>query len=118
MVIKKAKYFHLKIEDVKWSRNDKGDVYFSEWTGYGPITVPFGKTVFLKRGTRKPVFTMLYKKNRVLEIDIREYLRNHLDYIHDKQVQQVQKDKQQDNVTTSFTDFEKGKSAGDQLSLF
>lgn len=85
MVIKKAKYFHLKIEDVKWKRNDKGDVYFSEWTGYGPIVVLFGKTIFLKRDTRKPVFTMLYK-NRVFEIDVREYLKNHLDYLQDKEI--------------------------------
>ena len=113
MVIKNVKDFHLKIEDVKWKRNDKGDVFFSEWTGYGPINIPYGKTVFLKRGTRKPVFTMLYKKNRVLEIDVREYLKKHLDYLQDKEVQQIQKEKKP-QITKSFDDFENGE----QLSLF
>jgi hypothetical protein len=82
--ISKAKYFKLKIEDMKYHRNDDGTLSFSEWTGYGPIIVPFGHTVFLKRGTRKPVFTMLYGK-KILYIDVREYLKNHVNYLHDKE---------------------------------
>jgi hypothetical protein len=58
----------------------------------------------------------MYKKNRVLEIDVREYLKNHLNYLQDKEAQQIQKDILPNSLTTSFTDFE--KKNGEQLSLF
>jgi len=87
MIIKNSKYFHLKIEDIKWKRNDKGDIFIQEWIGYGPISIPFtNKTVFLKRDTRKPIFKRLFE-NKTLEIDVREYLKNHLNYLQDKELE-------------------------------
>jgi len=88
MKIDDPKYFKLKIEDMKYRRNDDGTLSFSEWTGYGPIRVLFGKTVFLKRGRRLPKFTMRYKhkgKNMILYIDVTKYLKNHVSYLQYKE---------------------------------
>ena len=108
MKIDDPKYFNLKIEDMKYRRNDDGTLSFTVWTGYGPIQIPFGKTVFLKRDTRLPKFTMMYGKTRVLHIDVTKYLKNHVSYLQDKE--------EKDSMTTSFDDFEKKK--GEQLKLF
>lgn len=85
MKISKPQHFKLRIEDVKYYRKEDGTPVFTEWTGYGPVIIPFSHTVFLKRGTRKPQFTMQYGKRRVLTIDVREYLKNHLSYLSDKE---------------------------------
>lgn len=99
MLISKPEFFHLKIEDVKYRRNDDGSLSFSEWTGYGPIQVPFSKKkVYLKRGTRKPKFSMQFGKTRVLQIDLTEYLKIHLNYLNDKE--------ETNNLITTFDDFE------------
>ena len=108
MKISDSKYFKLKIEDVKYIKDNNGDLLFKSWTGYGPIQIPFGKTVFLKRGTRLPKFTMMYGKTKVLHIDVTKYLKNHVSYLQDKE--------ETSNMTTSFDDFEKKK--GEQLKLF
>jgi hypothetical protein len=84
MKIDKAKNFNLRIEDVKYYRKEDGTLVFTEWTGYGPIIVPFGKTLFLIRGTRKPIFT-LERGRKQYHIDVREYLKNHLNYLKDKE---------------------------------
>lgn len=83
MLISKPQHFKLRIEDVKYYRKENGAPVFTEWTGYGPIQVPFGHTLFLKRGTRKTVFT-LSRGDKVFTIDVRDYLKNHLSYLQDK----------------------------------
>lgn len=84
MLISKPQHFKLRIEDVKYYRKEDGTPVFTEWTGYGPVQVPFGHTLFLKRGTRKPQFT-LGRGRRVYTIDVRAYLKNHLNYLLDKE---------------------------------
>jgi hypothetical protein len=114
MKIKDPKYFHFTIEDVKWKRNQNGEIFITEWIGYGPISVPFtDKKIYLKKLSRKPIFTRLFG-NIVLEIDVREHLKRHLLYIEDKEKDQIEKDTK---ITTSFKDFERKKD-GEQLSLF
>jgi hypothetical protein len=114
--IEDPKYFKLKIEDVKYRRNDDGTLSFWEWTGYGPVIIPFGHTIYLNRGTRKPKFTMAYGKTRVLEIDLTKYLTKHISYLQDKEeIENTEipvtpnKPKQLDlfeHIITSFKSFE------------
>ena len=83
MKIDKVKYFKLRIEDVKYYMKDDIPI-FTKWTGYGVVIVPFGQSVFLSRNTRNPVFT-LEKGRKQYHIDTREYLKNHLSYLKDKE---------------------------------
>jgi hypothetical protein len=119
MKISNPKYFHLKIEDMDYRRDDDGNLFFKSWIGYGPITVPFQKkekTIYLNRGTRKPKFTMAYGKTRVLEIDLTKYLTKHISYLQDKEeIENTEipvtpnKPKQLDlfeHIITSFKSFE------------
>jgi len=112
MKIDKVKYFKLKIDDMKYRRNDDGTLSFIEWTGWGYIQIPFGHKVYLKRGTRKPKFTMAYGKTRVLEIDLNKYLTRHISYLQDKEETEIpvtDKPKQLDlfeHIITSFRNFE------------
>ena len=114
MKIDDPKYFKLKIEDVKYRRNEDGTYSFSEWTGYGPIIVPFNHKVYLNRGTRKPKFTMKYGK-KVLWIDLNKYLTKHMSYLKDKEEkaalgdysENIPKEKQLDLFENIITKFEK-----------
>lgn len=117
MRIYKPEHFKLRIEDVKYRRNDDGTLSFISWTGYGPIIVPFSHKVYLNRGTRKPKFTMKYGK-RILWIDLTKYLTRHMSYLKDKEEKEIlgdysenlPKEKQLDlfeNIITKFENFEK-----------
>ena len=115
MTISNPKHFRIKIEDMKHRRNDDGTLSFSEWTGYGPIIVPFSGKVFLKRGTRKPKFTMSYGK-RILYIDLTKYLKRHLDYLESKEDQPPEQQSPEqlglfENIITKFQVFVKNKSS-------
>jgi len=117
MKIDKVKYFKLKIDDMKYRRNDDGTLSFIEWTGWGYIQIPFGYKVYLKKGTRKPKFTMAYGKTRVLEIDLTKYLTKHISYLQDKEEIEntkipviLNKPKQLnlfEHIITKFENFEK-----------
>ena len=71
-IISNPKDFKITIEDSKFIEKN-GKKYFTEWTGYGKIKIPFGEWITINRGTRKAKFRMPMK-GIARDIDISKYL--------------------------------------------